>query len=118
RERYVRRTYDFDDTTPRRALGISGPVVSPDGQFVAFSALGDIYLKDMLGGTVERVTSGAGVSLDPDWSPDGRTLLYVSDRVGTMDLWKYTLEDGAAERLLPGTADEPLSMPSWSPDGT
>ena len=56
---------------------------------------------------------------DPFWSPDSRSIVYSSDRGGTMDLWVKDvdgpLSDGG-RRLTMDTGAE-LS-PAWSPDGT
>src|SRR5437867_6575328 len=52
---------------------------------------------------------------DPDFSPDGKSLLYASDRSGTADLWLHDLGTGKNSRLsgLPGAQ----TAPRYSPDG-
>ena len=45
---------DFDSQTPRKALGIVRPVISPDGKTIAFAALGDIYLMPVGGAPREH----------------------------------------------------------------
>ena len=64
----------------------SGPTWSPDSKKVAFSARRDgddapqIYALDLaLGGDAERLTRIPGGARSPQWSPDGSTLLFVSD---------------------------------------
>src|SRR5690606_19395215 len=55
RKKYKRKAYDFDDQGEQKALGITGPVVSPDGKKVAFAALGDIYIQEINGG-LQQIT--------------------------------------------------------------
>lgn len=118
RSPYEKRVYDFDDRQERTPLGIVGPVVSPDGNRVAFTALGDIYIQNTDGELI-RITNDRYVNLDPDWSPDGNSLAYISDRRGRMEIWIHNLQTGN-ERLLTRRFEEEneeAAMPSWSPDG-
>lgn len=111
---YQRKRRDFDDTGERQARGIIRPVVSPDGKQVAFAALGDIWLESM-GGEATRVTDDRYLDTDPAWSPDGRSLVFSSDRGGGMDLWVHELQGQNLRRLTDLPTSE-LSA-SWSPDG-
>lgn len=64
---------------------------------------------------VVRLTSGAGVERSPSWSPDGRSVAYVSDRDGHLGIWIRQVPGERAIRVsLPGV-DE--AQPVWSPDG-
>jgi len=51
----------------------------------------------------------------PDWSPDGRTLLYTSLRDGFEQAWRYDVSSGVASPLT--TEPEDHRSPQWSPDG-
>lgn len=115
RSTYARKKYDFDDESPQPALGIMGPVISPDGQIVAFTALGDVYLKALNADQPENLTQDLFVDIDPTWSPDGTKLAFLSDRGGNMDLWIYGLESGDFRRLV--DLEEDLGFPVWSPNG-
>src|SRR5215471_1021129 len=64
---------DFDSSTPRQAVGIVRPVISPDGAKVAFAAVGDIYVMPV-GGKPENITKDKYLETDPAWSPDGSQL--------------------------------------------
>jgi len=116
RQEYPRKKYDFDDYAPQQALGIAGPVVSPDGSKVAFAALGDIYIKE-INGKLTQLTDDSFVDLEPDWSPDGQTLAYISDRAGYMSIWLHDLRTNNSRLLSPGLKED-TSFPNWSPDGT
>lgn len=51
---------------------------SPDGKMVAFNAAGYIYTKTLPDGEPKRITGGTDFEFEPDFSPDGRYLVYVS----------------------------------------
>jgi len=66
--------------------------------------------------TLSRITyDEATVPRDASWSPDGRWIVYASDRTGQADLWKQRPGDPDPVRLTASDADE--SQPQWSPDG-
>jgi Tol biopolymer transport system component len=72
-------------------LGDRGPVFSPDGRRVAFWAWdrtyhASLWLYDRKTDDTRQLTRG-GMDLYPQWSPDGRYLLFESSRSGSMDLW-------------------------------
>ncbi|MBE9661737.1 amidohydrolase family protein [Mucilaginibacter myungsuensis] len=50
---------------------------SPDGKMIAFNAAGYIYTKVLPNGTPERLTTGTDFEFEPDFSPDGKSLVYV-----------------------------------------
>jgi Tol biopolymer transport system component len=113
---YVHVRRDFDSATPRRALGIVRPAISPDGRQVAFVALGDLYLLD-IGGSPRKLTDDPHMELDPAWSPDGRQLVYSSDKGGGLpQLWVRDLDSGQ-DRQLTTIDTQPLEA-AWSPDGS
>jgi eukaryotic-like serine/threonine-protein kinase len=64
-----------------------------------------------------RVTSDSGLTTDPALSPDGRLIVYASDRAGAdnLDIWRQQLATGEAIPLTSDPADE--SEPDFSPDG-
>ncbi|MET0290455.1 MAG: amidohydrolase family protein [Pseudoxanthomonas sp.] len=108
-------TRDFDSIAPRRALGIVRPALSPDGKQVAFTALGDLYLME-IGGKPQRLTSDRFLETDVAFSPDGKQLVYSSDKGGQLQqLWIRDLKTGK-ERQLTHLDTQPLGA-AWSPDG-
>src|SRR2546427_7924712 len=90
--------------------------VSPDGKTILFDLLGDIYRVGIAGGNAERVTSGPAFDYAPRYSPDGRTIVFCSDRGGNMNLWLMN-SDGSEARALTEEKDAVFSSPSWTPDG-
>jgi Tol biopolymer transport system component/cytosine/adenosine deaminase-related metal-dependent hydrolase len=90
------------------------PVSSPDGQLIAFSALGDLWLRHA-DGKVEQLTSGSEDDADPTWSPDGTQLAYVSNRSGDYQVWAFDLA-GRTRRQVTAAAGDALT-PIWQPSG-
>ncbi len=72
--RYPQKTFteDFDVKMIRQLT------TSPDGKLLAFNAAGYIYIKSLPNGVPERLTSGTDFEYEPDFSPDGKSLVYVS----------------------------------------
>lgn len=88
------------ETGPVRARIIQGPVQSPDGRSVAFSALGHLYTADLRTGVSRRVTDSSEGEFQPSWSPDGRWIVYVTwDAVNAGHVWKASSKGGARKRL-------------------
>jgi Tol biopolymer transport system component len=117
RPEYARRRRDLDSRTPRPALGIVRPVLSPDGGSIAFAAVGDIYVVPSAGGTPVNVTDDAALDTDPAWSPDGRSLAYSSDRGGgLLQIWVRDMRTGQS-RQLTSIENQPQGA-TWSPDGS
>src|SRR3954468_5593636 len=61
--------------------------LSPDGRTVVFEMLGDIYSTPAAAGKPPRLTSGQGFDAQPHCSPDGKSILFVSDRSQSDNLW-------------------------------
>ena len=113
---YVPRTRDFTSTAPRQVLGIVRPVLSPDGQQIAFAAVGDIYVMPV-GGTPVNLTHDQALDTDPAWSPDGMQLAYSSDKDSAhLQLWIRDMQSGRSRQVTHLTT-QPQGA-TWSPDGT
>ncbi len=116
RAQYTRRERDFTSTTPRQALGIVRPVISPDGRQVAFAAVGDIYVMPV-GGSAVNITKDAALDTDPSWSPDGNSLVYSSDKDSPhLQLWIRDMRSGQSRKVT--NLDTQPQGATWSPDGT
>ncbi|HOW24764.1 MAG TPA: tetratricopeptide repeat protein [Bacteroidales bacterium] len=79
----------------------SEPKISPYGDYVACAlddgaGNTDIYVWTSDGSRKERVTSHPGRDENPVWSPDGKYLVFLSDRNRSVDLWGVQMKDGGA----------------------
>ncbi|HYK76339.1 MAG TPA: amidohydrolase family protein [Daejeonella sp.] len=73
---------------------------SPDGKKVAFNAAGYIYIKDLPNGVPERLTKGTEFEFEPEFSPDGKSLVYVSwSDADKGSINKIDLKNGRITRL-------------------
>jgi Tol biopolymer transport system component len=101
---------------PVKVRLIQGPVESPDGKKLAFSAMTHLYVMDIPGGKPQRLTSGKEGEFEPTWSPDGKSIAYVTWSSEGGKLWKVPASGGTPQKL--SRADGLYSDPVWSPDGT
>lgn len=90
--------------------------VHPDGSKLVLDILGDLYTLPISGGVATRLTSGPAYDVQPRWSPDGRYVLFTSDRGGSDDIWMMTAE---GRDLRPVTQDlgHEVNCPAWCPEG-
>ena len=119
RPEYSRRAARIPKAGQRLPVrGIVGPTLSPDDTKLAFTALGDIWIASAEGKGAAPFTRDEYLDSDPSWSPDGKEVVFSSDRAGTMDLWKKKTDSfpGSTAVRLTELAGAEL-MPVWSPDG-
>jgi Tol biopolymer transport system component/imidazolonepropionase-like amidohydrolase len=92
--------------------------LSPDGRWIVFDLLAQIYRVPAEGGAAECLTQASGVALNfhPRYSPDGQTIALVSDRQGQNNLWLMNA-DGSHPRPVFTDKDVRVFEPAWSPDG-
>jgi Tol biopolymer transport system component/imidazolonepropionase-like amidohydrolase len=115
RPQYAHKQYDFDSTSPHAVKGILAPALSPDGKQVAFTAVNQLWIMS-LGEKPRAMTQDAFYKQGPAWSPDGKTLAYVTDKGGEESIYLMDVATGV---------DKPLSVsrpgaqifPAWSADG-
>jgi TolB protein len=112
---------DGANAEPLTGLGLNAqnPEWSPAGDQIVFSARdgekkADIWSVDVNTRALVRLTSGAGLDVEPSFSPDGRWIVFVSDRSGARDLWVMSAEGGQPRRITNGGD---YAMPAWSPEG-
>ena len=96
--------------------------VSPDGEWIVFDVLGDLYLLPFSGGEAQRITWGMEFDSQPRFSPDGRLVLFISDEQGGENLHILDLdeqnEEGEYEiRALTKGRNNSYSSPEWVPGG-
>jgi dipeptidyl aminopeptidase/acylaminoacyl peptidase len=90
--------------------------VSPDGSTIVFDLLGDLYTLPITGGRATRLTGGMGFDSQPRFSPDGRRVVFVSDRDGGDNVWIMSLDRSDTLQLTRGKQDR-YQSPTWLPDG-
>jgi TolB protein len=115
-------------TNPHAATGLRGATLSrhiaasPATGRLAFSAgvhpNEDIYVVNVTGSGLRRLTRGGGAEFDPSWSPDGRWIAYRHESGGgDASAEIYVMRaDGSRKRNLTRRAGQDYS-PAWSPDG-
>jgi dipeptidyl aminopeptidase/acylaminoacyl peptidase len=124
-----KRPFTFEDMMSLRRIG--EPVVSPDGKWVAFSAVEvdltentrkpRLWVAPISGGEPRQLTTGTHGEERPRWSPDGRRLLFISSRDGASQVWLADFDPATV------TLGDPIKVTSisteaggalWTPDGT
>jgi Tol biopolymer transport system component len=106
------------------------PAFSPDGNQLAYcweiSGFKQVFVKDLSTGGERQVTDSRADNIQPSWSPDAKSIVYVrsnrtdgklepGDVFGMYqggDVWRHDLETGGDQKLLDGAFN-----PAISPDG-
>ena len=90
--------------------------VSPDGRTLVFDLLGDLYTMPIAGGRATPLTRGMAFDGQPRFSPDGKQVVFVSDRDGGWNVWSMSLDKRDTTQLSRGKANQ-YESPEWTPDG-
>ncbi len=90
--------------------------VSPDGQQIVFDLLGDIYVMNSNGGEATAVTQGPAWDIQPSFSPDGKTIVFTSDRSGGDNIWTMD-KTGENPHQITNESFRLLNNPVFTPDG-
>ena len=77
--------------------------VSPDGQTLVFELLGDLYTLPLSGGDAKRITSGPAFDSQPRYSPDGKKIVFLSDRSGSENIWVCDADGANPRPVTKGT---------------
>ncbi len=118
-----KKAFTIEDLYKIRNVG--APVVSPDGSMIAFTLTDydfdertsntDIYVMNSDGSGIKRITTYEKDDYDPVWSPDSKGVYFVSVRVGTPEIFFYSLID---DRTIQITAiSTGVDAPVISPNG-
>jgi Tol biopolymer transport system component len=101
---------------------------SPDGRFVAFSAVreggpphGDVFLMTADGRNEAVVAGHPAEDRLLGWTPDGRSLVFLSDRAGTRDIWTVHITGGKQQgepELLKKDFGRDSEVLGFAPDGS
>jgi Tol biopolymer transport system component len=102
-----------------RALGVMR--ISPDGTRLAAQrrepgAEADIWVVDLAQGAETRLTTDPAADSAPIWSPDGRQIVFASQREGTLNLYVRAADGAGSDELLLKTGERKTPL-DWSLDG-
>jgi Tol biopolymer transport system component/imidazolonepropionase-like amidohydrolase len=90
--------------------------VRPDGQEIVFDLLGDIYILPITGGKATNISSGVSWEVQPRYSPDGKQVMFTSDRGGGDNIWVMN-RDGSERRQITKEDFRLLNNAVWHPSG-
>jgi Tol biopolymer transport system component len=100
---------------PQLTGGPASVAFSPDSREVVYSMAGSLWRQRLDSGVAVQLTDGPGYDYQPDWSPDGSSIVYVSYRGGALELCLLDLASGTSHQL---THDGAVNVePRFSPDG-
>jgi TolB protein len=107
--------------TPPGVWVVQDVAWSPDGRRIAISAVppeiraSEIYLIDADGGGLRRLTNNQVPDMQPAWSPDSRSIAFMSSRRGRREIYSMRA-DGSGQRRLTDQSED-CESPTWSPNG-
>lgn len=89
---------------PDKSIGDLSPAFSPDGKSIAFlRALGtgvtEVFIAPTQGGEARRITNDNRNAQSVAWTPDGRWIVFASDRRRNLALWRVRASGGEPERF-------------------
>jgi len=100
---------------PQLTTGPSAVVWSPDSRTLIYSMAGSLWRQDVGSTISEEMTAGPGYDYEPDWSVDGRWVVFARYDHDAVELWLLDLRDGRRRQL---TSDRAVNLePRFSPDG-
>src|SRR5260370_16989954 len=118
-----KRAITFEDYIALKS--VSDPQLSPDGKWVAYTVstpslqdnrnVARVWVAEVATGKSRQLTGGPGSDRQPRWSPDRKTLAFISTREGGAQVWLLPVAGGDARKVsgLPAGAPDPV----WRPDG-
>ncbi|APW63915.1 Dipeptidyl aminopeptidase BIII [Paludisphaera borealis] len=117
------RPMTVDDLLSVKAVG--DPQLAPDGRSIVYvvseldrstdKTNSSLWLVSSDGGEPKRLTTATGVNNHPRWSPDGKSVAFVSSRSGSSQVWLLPIDGGEARQVTKLPID--VNGPIWSPKG-
>jgi Tol biopolymer transport system component len=112
-----RKDRGFDTMGPQPVRGVSAPVISPDGQSVAFVALNDVWVMK-IGQSPVRLTNDKARDGSPQFTPDGRAVYFSTEKGNGGALAIDQVEIGSKRRTrLAAIPAKSMVTPKMSPTG-
>lgn len=100
---------------PQLTTGPSGAAWSPDSYSLVYSMAGSLWRQELRSARAEQLTAGPGYDYQPDWSSDGRWVVFARYDHDAVELWSLDLRDGRTRQM---TAGGMVNVePRFSPDG-
>jgi Tol biopolymer transport system component len=94
--------------------------VSPDGRLIAYTNLSehqeDLFISARDGSGMRRITDDPARDRLPIWMPDGKSLLFYSNRGGEFEIWSIDVDGGSLRKVF-GSKGDDLIYPIPSPTG-
>ncbi|MGB5846855.1 MAG: hypothetical protein WBH40_00115, partial [Ignavibacteriaceae bacterium] len=91
--------------------------VSPTGKRGLFEARGDVFTVPAENGEIINLTKTSGIrEIDPVWSPDGKSIAYLSDRTGEYEIFTRSADGSGNEKQITSNGTIWRFAPIWSPD--
>jgi TolB protein len=100
---------------PQLTTGPSSVAWSPDSESVVYSMGGSLWRQRLDSEAAEQITAGPGYDYQPDWSSDGRWLVFCSYYHDAIELWALDLQTREKHQLTRGGAVN--VEPRFAPDG-
>jgi TolB protein len=100
---------------PQLTSGPGSLAWSPDSRELVYSMAGSLWRQRIDSGAARQLTDGPGYDYQPDWSPDGRYIVYASSSGEAIELKLLDLSSGETSQLTHGGAVN--VEPRWSPVG-
>lgn len=113
-----------------RSIDVAGAIsefdVSPDGKEIVFIARGEVFVTSTEHDAARRITTTPEQERSVSFHPNGRSLLYASERNGSWNIYRMDLTDDDELNFFNATAltekpvleiEEETFQPNWSPDG-
>lgn len=106
----------------RRQVSVANQVssygLSPKGERAVFAARADIFTAPIEKGGVRNLTNSSGAHDKlPAWSPDGKTIAFISDKSGEEEIWSVPQDGSAAPQQITSGSKAQKYAPFWSADG-
>ncbi|MFT5761509.1 MAG: Tol biopolymer transport system component [Polaribacter sp.] len=90
--------------------------VHPNGKEIIFDMMGDLYTIPISGGKATKVTNGMAYDVHARYSPDGNSIVFISDKSGSDNIWIRDLKTNEEIQLTKGSNQKHFSA-DWSTDG-